>query len=63
MPRKSKSLFPDDSAIQTMAQTKQVQADALPHGPEKRKLQKEANSYKILAEARLWMSGDLKPPH
>jgi hypothetical protein len=46
MPRKSKSLFPDDSAIQIMAQTKQVQADALPHGPEK------ANSKRKLIATR-----------
>jgi hypothetical protein len=36
------------------------EADALPDGsPEKQSLQKEANSYKILAEAKRWLSGDL----
>jgi len=38
------------------------EADALPPGLEKRKLQKEANSYKILSEAKSWLSGELKPP-
>jgi hypothetical protein len=38
------------------------EADALPAGPEKCKLQKEANSYKILAEAMSWLSGEPKPP-
>jgi hypothetical protein len=59
---RKKSLFPDDHAILLIAQTKQAEADALPPGPEKRKLQKEANSYRILAEANSWLNGDLKPP-
>jgi hypothetical protein len=59
---KLKSLFPNDDAIQAIARTKQVEADALPHGEEKRKRQKEATSYKILAEAKQWLSGELKPP-
>jgi len=62
MGRKVKSLFPDDNAIKAIAQTKQAEADALPPGLEKRKLQKEANSYKILSEAKSWLSGELKPP-
>jgi hypothetical protein len=59
---KFKSLFPSDDAIQAIARTKQVEADALSQGEEKRKRQKEANSYKILAEAKQWLSGELKPP-
>jgi hypothetical protein len=55
-----KSLFPDDNAIQAIAETKQVEATALPPGPEKHKLQKEANSYKILSEAKSWLSGELR---
>jgi hypothetical protein len=31
-------------------------------GVEKRKLQKEAHSCKILAEAQSWLSGELRPP-
>lgn len=58
----NKSLFPDDNAIRAMAETKQAEADALPPGQEKRKLQKEANSYRILSEAKSWLSGELKPP-
>jgi hypothetical protein len=49
---KPRSLFPDDNAIRLMAETKQAEADALPPGPEKRKLQKEANSLRILSEAK-----------
>jgi hypothetical protein len=59
---RKKSLFPDDNAILVIAETKQSEADALPPGPEKRKLQKEANSYRILADAKSWLKGDLKPP-
>jgi hypothetical protein len=59
---RKKSLFPDDNAILLIAQTKQAEADAHPPGPEKRTLQKEANSYRILAEAKSWLKGDLKPP-
>jgi hypothetical protein len=59
---RKKSLFPDDNAILLIAQTKQAEADALPPGQEKRNLQKEANSYRILAEAKSWLKGDLKPP-
>jgi hypothetical protein len=59
---RKKSLFPDDNAIRVMAETKQAEADALPPGPEKRKLQKEANSYRILSEAKSWLSGELRPP-
>jgi hypothetical protein len=62
MIRKSKSLFSDDNAIRVMAETKQAEADALPRGPEKRKLQKEANSYRILSEAKGWLAGELRPP-
>lgn len=62
MSKKLKSLFPDDDAIRLMAETRQAEADALPPGPEKRKLQKEANSYRILAEARGWLAGELRPP-
>jgi hypothetical protein len=57
-----KSLFPDDRQILVIAETKQAQADALPYGSDKRNLQKEANSYKILSEAAAWISGELKPP-
>ena len=59
---RQKSLFPDDTAILLLAQNKQAEADALPPGPEKRKLQKEANSYQILANAKNWMTGELKSP-
>jgi hypothetical protein len=54
--------FPDDDAIQAIAQTKLAEADALPPGSEKYRLEKEAGSYKILAEARHWFAGELKPP-
>ena len=57
-----KSLLLDDSAILLIAQTKQAEADALPPGPEKHKRQTEANSYRILADAKGWMKGELKPP-
>ncbi|SHG53507.1 hypothetical protein [Bradyrhizobium erythrophlei] len=57
-----KTLFPDDNTIRGVAETKQAEADALPPGQEKRKLQKEANSYRILSEAKSWISGELKPP-
>jgi hypothetical protein len=56
-----KDLFPDDRDIRAIAETKQAEADALPRGPLKRELQKEANCYKILSEAEGWISG-LKPP-
>jgi hypothetical protein len=62
MSRKPKSLFPNDNAIRLMAETKQAEADALPPGPEKRKLQKEANSLRILSEANAWLAGELRPP-
>jgi hypothetical protein len=62
MRKKSKSIFPDDNAIKLIALTKQAEADALPQGLAKRKLQKEANSYRILADAKSWMKGELKPP-
>ncbi len=58
MPRKPNSIFPDENTIKLIAQTKQAEADALPAGPEKRKLQEEANSYRILAEAKNWLAGD-----
>jgi hypothetical protein len=61
MSRKPKTLFPDDNTIRAIGQTKQEEADALPEGPDKRKLQKEANGYLILADARSWMNG-LKVP-
>ena len=54
--------FPDDKAIQAIAQSKQAEADALPPGLEKHQLEKEAGSYKILAEARHWFAGELNPP-
>jgi hypothetical protein len=57
-----KSVFPDDNTIRVMAANKQAEADALPPGPEKRELQKEANSYRILSEAKSWLAGELKPP-
>ena len=57
-----KSLFPDDNAILLIAQKKQAEADALRPGPEKRRLQKEANSYRVLANAKSWLKGELKPP-
>jgi hypothetical protein len=56
-----KKLFPDDNDIRAIAQSKQAEADALPRGPAKHELQREANSYKILSEADAWISG-LKPP-
>jgi len=56
-----KNLFPDDNDIRVIAETKQAEADALPRGHEKRQLQKEANSYKILSEAEAWITG-LTPP-
>jgi hypothetical protein len=62
MIRKSKSLFPDDNAIRVMAETKQAEADVLPRGLEKRKLQKEANSYRIRSEAKGWLAGEPRPP-
>jgi hypothetical protein len=57
--KRTPSLFPNDDAIRLLAQTKQAEADALPQGPDKRKLQKEANSYRILSEARGWLAGEL----
>jgi len=33
--------FPEDNAIQSIAETKQAEAEALPPGPAKRKLQSE----------------------
>jgi hypothetical protein len=39
-----KSLFPDDSEMLAIAESKQAEADALPYGSEKRSLQREANS-------------------
>jgi hypothetical protein len=59
---KSRTLFPDDNALLAIAQTKQVEASALPEGPEKRALQREAVSYQILADVEGWLSGELKPP-
>jgi hypothetical protein len=47
-----KSLFPDDSEILAIAESKQAETDALPYGSEKHNLQKEANSYKILKSFR-----------
>ena len=41
---------------------KEAEADALRPGPEKRRLQKEANSYRVLANAKSWLKGDLEPP-
>ena len=55
-------LFPDNNAILLIAQTRQAEADAAPPGPGKVKLQKEANSYRILADAKGWMNGEVKPP-
>jgi hypothetical protein len=57
-----KSLLPDDNAIPLVAQKKQAEAHALRPGLEKRRLQKEANSYRILANAKSWLKGGLKPP-
>jgi hypothetical protein len=57
-----KSLFPDDSEMLAIAESKQAEADAMPYGSEKRSLQREANSYKILSEAEAWISGELQPP-
>jgi hypothetical protein len=36
-----------------MAETGQAEADALPPGPAKRKLQEEANTCRILSEAKI----------
>jgi hypothetical protein len=59
---KKKSLFRDDETIRAIAVEKTKRAHALPPGPERSKLLKEANSYKILAEAKNWFSGELRPP-
>jgi hypothetical protein len=59
--KKPEPLFPDDNTILIIGQTKQTEASALPEGPEKQKLQKEANAYLTLANARGWVNG-LKAP-
>jgi hypothetical protein len=48
--RRKQSRF---NTIRVMAKTRQAEADALPPGPAKRKLQEEANSYRILSEAKI----------
>jgi hypothetical protein len=54
--------YPDAQEAQALADAKFTEAKALPPGPEQRKLLKEARSYKVLAEVKGWLTGELRPP-
>lgn len=54
--------YPSPEEARIIANAKLAEANALPPGPERQKLLKEAGSYKVLSEVKGWLAGELRPP-
>lgn len=59
---KSGIVYIGAAEAQAIADAKLAEAQALQPGPEQRKLLHEAGSYKVLAQMKGWLQGELRAP-
>jgi hypothetical protein len=59
---KSRIVYLGSAEAQAIADAKLAEAQTLEPGPEQRKLLQEAGSYKVLAQMKGWLQGELRAP-